>query len=85
MKRSIIATAAVALAIASATGAYAKAATGTIASVDRKGDSFTLSDGKTFALPENIEVETLKVGDKVSVTYSAKAGRLLVSSVQPAN
>ena len=73
------------LAMASATGAYAKEATGMIASVDKNCDSFTLGDGKTFALPENIEVETLKVGDKVSVTYSAKAGKLLVSSVQTVN
>ncbi len=85
MKKSVIAAAAVALAMASATGANAKAATGTIASVDKKGDSFTLSDGKTFALPENIEVETLTVGEKVSVTYSGKAGKLMASSVQPAN
>ena len=84
MKRSIM-IGTVILAMASATGAYAKEATGMIASVDKKGDSFTLGDGKTFALPENIEVETLKVGDKVSVTYSAKAGKLLVSSVQTVN
>lgn len=82
MKKSVIA-ATVIVALASATGAYAKAASGTIASVDKKGDSFTLSDGKTFALPENIEVETLKVGEKVKVTYSTKAGKLEASAVQP--
>jgi len=83
MRKVIAATAIVMAALA--TAAYAKGATGTIASIDKKGDSFTLSDGKTFALPENIEVETLKVGEKVSVTYSAKAGKLEVSAVQPAN
>lgn len=82
MKKSVIAAAAV-MALASATGAYAKAATGTISSVDKAGDAFSLSDGKTFALPENIEVEKLKVGEKVTVTYTAKAGKLAASSVQP--
>ncbi|WP_172347799.1 DUF1344 domain-containing protein [Mesorhizobium sp. NZP2298] len=31
-----------------------------------------------------IEVETLKAGEKVIVTYSTKPGRPLVSSIQPA-
>ena len=83
MKKSII-TAAMILAIASATGAYAKATTGTIASIDKKGDSITLADGKTFSLPEGIEAETLKVGEKVTVTYTAKGGKLAASSIQPA-
>ncbi|TGR94501.1 DUF1344 domain-containing protein, partial [Mesorhizobium sp. M2E.F.Ca.ET.209.01.1.1] len=53
MKKSVI-TAAMIMAIASANVAYAKATTGTIASIDKKGDSITLSDGKTFSLPEGI-------------------------------
>ncbi|MER8595819.1 MULTISPECIES: DUF1344 domain-containing protein [unclassified Mesorhizobium] len=83
MKKSVIATAMV-LALASSTGAFAKATTGTIASVDKSGDSITLSDGKTFILPEGIEAETLKVGEKVVVTYSIKAGKLAVSSIHQA-
>lgn len=83
MKKSVI-TAATILAIASATGAYAKATTGSIASIDKKGDSVTLADGKTFSLPEGIEAETLKVGEKVTVTYTTKAGKFAASSVRPA-
>jgi len=83
MKKSAIA-AAMILAVVSSTGAFAQAATGTIASIDKKGDSITLSDGKTFVLPEGIEAETLKVGEKVVVTYSTKAGKLAASSIQPA-
>ncbi|TPL38933.1 DUF1344 domain-containing protein [Mesorhizobium sp. B2-4-6] len=82
MKKSVI-TAAMAIAIASAGVAHAKAITGTIASIDKKGDSITLSDGKTFSLPEGIEAETLKIGEKVMVTYSTKAGKLAASSIQP--
>ncbi|TGP45263.1 DUF1344 domain-containing protein [bacterium M00.F.Ca.ET.230.01.1.1] len=83
MKKSVI-TAAMIMAIASANVAYAKATTGTIASIDNKGDSITLSDGKTFSLPEGIEAETLKVGEKVTITYSTKAGKLAASRIQPA-
>jgi len=83
MKKSAIA-AAMIFAVVSSTGAFANAATGTIASIDKKGDSITLSDGKTFVLPEGIEAETLKVGEKVVVTYSTKAGKLAASSIQPA-
>lgn len=82
MKKAIIA--ATILAIAATTAAYAKAATGTIASIDKKGDSITLTDGKTFSLPEGIEAETLKVGEKVAITYSTKAGKLAASKIQPA-
>jgi hypothetical protein len=83
MKRSIIA-ATMMLAMASSTTAFAKAGTGTIASIDKKGDSITLSDGKTFTLPEGIEAETLKVGERVVVTYTTKAGKLAASRIHPA-
>ncbi len=83
MKTSVLAPALI-LAIAFSTGAFAKAATGTIASVDTKGDAITLSDGETFTLPEGIEAETLHVGEKVVVTYSTKAGKLAASSIHPA-
>lgn len=83
MKKSVIATAMI-LAVATSTGAFAKATTGTITSVDKNGDSITLSDGQTFTLPEGIEAETLKVGEKVSVTYTTKAGKLAVSSIHQA-
>jgi hypothetical protein len=83
MNKSVVATALV-LAVASSSGAFAKAITGTIASVDKNGDSITLSDGKTFTLPEGIEAETLQVGEKVVVTYSTKAGKQTVSGVHAA-
>lgn len=58
--------------------------TGTIKAIDKSHDSITLTDGKTFTLPEGIEVETLKVGEKVQVAYSSKAGKLLVTSIHAA-
>ncbi len=85
MKKLFIAVTAILLLGAASTAAFAKADTGTIQSVDKNGDSITLSDGKTFTLPEGIEAETLKAGDKVVVTYTTtKAGKLAASSVRPA-
>ncbi|MDL2404122.1 DUF1344 domain-containing protein [Rhizobium calliandrae] len=83
MKRSVIVAAAI-FAIALSTGAFAKAITDTIKSVDKKGDSITLASGKVFKLPEKIEVERFKAGEKVRVNYSTtKAGRTTVSSIHP--
>jgi Cu/Ag efflux protein CusF len=82
MKKFVI-VAATALAAASSTAAIAKTVTGTIANVDVKGDAITLADGKTLNLPEGIEVETLKAGEKVVVTYSTKSGKAVVSNIQP--
>ncbi|MBN9220340.1 MAG: DUF1344 domain-containing protein [Mesorhizobium sp.] len=83
MKKFVIVTAAM-LAAATSTAAFARTVTSTITSVDAKGDAITLADGKTLNLPEGIEVETLKAGEKVVVTYSTKSGKSLVSSIQPA-
>ena len=84
MKKSAIALAA-AVALASSGVAFAKTATSTVKTVDKSGDSITLSDGRKFTLPEGIEAETVKVGEKVTVTYSAKAGKLKVESILPVN
>lgn len=83
MKSSIISAAAVVL-IASATGAFAKDDVGTIKTINKSGDSITLSDGKVFKLPEGIEAETLKVGERVRVVYSTDAaGKTKVTGVVP--
>lgn len=64
------------LVTASTTGAFAKEISGTVSSVDKPGDSITLSDGTMLALPENIEVEKIKPGEKVRVVYfTNKAGK----------
>jgi hypothetical protein len=83
MQRSPISAAVIVLAVASSTTAFAATTTGTITSVNQKSDSITLSDGKTFTLPEGIEAETLKPGEKVIVTYTMKKGKAAVSSIRP--
>jgi hypothetical protein len=84
MKKSVVA-AAVIFAAMSATGAFAKGMTATIKSVDTNGDSITMSDGTKFTLPEGIEAESLKAGEKVVVTYTKDAaGKLDVSDIHQA-
>jgi Cu/Ag efflux protein CusF len=82
MKRRIIAIALILA--ASTTAAFAAEMTGTVKAIDKSHDSITLTDGKTFTLPERIEAETLKVGEKVQVVYSSKAGKLLATSIHAA-
>ena len=83
MKNSALAAAAV-LIMVSATGAFAKEDIATIKKINKSGDSITLSDGKIFTLPEGIEAETLKVGERVRVVYSTDtAGKTTVTSVSP--
>jgi len=64
------------------TPVLAATATGTVKSISTKNDAITLSDGKTYGLPEGIEAEDLRVGQKVQVTYSNANGKIKVTAVQ---
>ena len=64
--------------------AFAAQTTGTIVNISKKADTITLASGKTFHLPEGIEVESLKKGERISVTYNVEArNRRQVTKVQP--
>lgn len=79
MKRLITAVAAVTL----MTGvAFAATDTGIIKQIDPKGDAITLADGKTFTLAEGTEAESLKLGQKVNVTYDLKSGKMVATKIQ---
>ena len=69
---------------ASVTGAFAKEMTGTVKAIDKSHDSITLTDGKTFTLPEGIEAETFKLGEKITVVYSSKGGKLSATTIHAA-
>jgi Cu/Ag efflux protein CusF len=85
MFRKLVTIGIVAVAALSAGSALARDETGTITNIDAKADQITLSTGTTINLPEHIEVESLKVGERVSVKYSVqKSGRVLASQVRPA-
>jgi Cu/Ag efflux protein CusF len=66
-------------------GAFADTDVGTIKKIDPKSDAITLQDGKTFTLAEGTEAETLKVGEKITVTYNMKSGKMVATKVGAAN
>lgn len=55
--------------------------TGDIKSTDAAKHELTLSTGDTFELGANVKVDKLKVGEKVTVSYEAKDGKMIASKV----
>lgn len=85
MFRKLVAIGIVSVAGLAAGAALARDETGTITNINTKADQITLSTGTTIKLPENIEAETFKVGEHVSVKYTVqKSGLALASQVHPA-
>lgn len=78
--KTLLASAFAVICVAAATNAFASQLNATVKHVDRKHDSITLSDGKVYGLPEDIEVESLTPGQKVTVTFSStKSGKREIS------
>ncbi len=71
MRKIMLSTAAVAMLFSGAALAAAKSETGVIAKIDTAASSITLKAGKvkTFWLGSTVDATTLKVGEKVVVTY----------------
>ena len=55
--------------------------TGPIKTIDAKTSSITLDDGKVFVLPKGFKIETVKVGEKVAVTYAMKDKAMMAMEV----
>lgn len=82
MKKIIVCVAALSLL---ATAAVAATMSATVKSIDKSSDAVTLDNGQTLTLPEGIEAESLKIGEKVQVTYSTNAAsKVRVESIKPA-
>jgi hypothetical protein len=60
----------------------AATASGTVKSVNSKGDAITLDDGEVFVLAEGTEAESVKVGTKVKITFSMKSGKMVATKVE---
>lgn len=58
-----------------AMAASASTAEGTIKALDAKAMTLTLNNGSVYGLPKAIKLASLKIGDKVKVTWS-KVGKL---------
>jgi hypothetical protein len=71
------------LTLAPMSAAFAAQTSGTITAISKDADTITLSDGKTYTLPEGIEDTKLSVGEKVQLTYSIRSGKAVVSHLTP--
>jgi hypothetical protein len=59
-------------------------ATGTITSIDVAAGTVTLDDGKSFAMQNSVALNSVSVGQRVTISYMSHDGRLLASDVKPA-
>ena len=66
-----------------ATGALATALskTGEIKSVDAAKHELVLNSGETFVLGHSVKADKLKAGEKVSVSYETKDGKMVASKI----
>ncbi|TAU79605.1 DUF1344 domain-containing protein (plasmid) [Rhizobium leguminosarum] len=71
------------LTLAPMSAALAAQKSGTITAISKDADTITLSDGKIYNLPEEIEDTRLRVGQKVQLTYTMKGGKAVVSQMAP--
>jgi hypothetical protein len=82
MRKTLIAVASIGSLFAASTAfAAAPDVVGTIKSMSTKYHTLTLSDGKTFKLPANFSMKTLKAGEKVNIAYVSKHKNLMAISV----
>lgn len=70
------------LLISTAALAAGTTATGTIKTVDKKSDAITLDDGSVYTLSEGFEAETYAPGEKVTITFKTKNGKMIATSIK---
>ena len=54
---------------------------GNIKSLDTAKHELVLSTGEIFELPKTVQLKTLKVGEKVSIAYETKNGKMMATKV----
>ena len=80
MNKFVLPAAAIAF-ISASTLAFAATDTGAIKSIDAQKPSITLADGKLFLLAKTFKLASLKVGEKVTVTYDVKGADMVATAV----
>lgn len=85
--RAVLAPAAVAAFLATSTFAFAATQhdIGKIKSYDVKAMTLTLEDGKTYNLPKDLKMPSLKTGEKVDVTWEQTGAKLKASAITIVN
>ncbi len=64
--------------------ANAATAQGKITAINASKDSITLNNGSTFTAPRSAKLSNLKVGEKVTVAYTMRAGANEAVKITPA-
>lgn len=83
MKRIVASLFALALTLAVGV-ANAEEAKGIVKDLNPQAASLTLEDGTQFSLPEGIDLEGIKPGDEVKVSYEEKEGKKVAKDVAKA-
>lgn len=60
----------------------AESKSGEIKSIDAKKMHLTLTTGDEFQLPKAFDVKTIKVGEKVMVTYDKKGNAMVATDIK---
>jgi Cu/Ag efflux protein CusF len=55
--------------------------TGDVKSTDAAKHELTLATGDTFQVNSGVKLDKIKAGDKVSITYETKDGKMVASKV----
>ncbi len=81
--RAVLSSAAIAAFLATSSIAFAASPhdIGAIKSLDLKANAITLADGKTYTLPKGFKDTSLKVGEKVDVSYVKSGNKLEATAV----
>lgn len=53
-----------------------------IKSIDTKLQTLTLTDGKVYQLAKGVSANTLKIGDKISISYDQTGTKLVVTKIE---
>jgi Cu/Ag efflux protein CusF len=83
MKMVLLPAAVIAL-FAGAAIAYAADATGKIKTIDTTKSAVTLDNGATYSAPSTVKLSDLKIGEKVTVDYTASNGKMQINTIKPA-
>ncbi|MCB1481713.1 MAG: DUF1344 domain-containing protein [Rhodobiaceae bacterium] len=79
MLKRLIAVSALALTLVTGATFAAEMAAGTVAEVNTETREVTLDDGKVFVLGDSVDIETVKAGSTVELTYDMMDGKMVVT------
>jgi uncharacterized protein DUF1344 len=57
---------------------------GNIKTINSTKHEIVLSSGETFEFPKTVQLKNFKAGEKVSIAYEMKNGKLMATSVEAA-